>query len=67
MSFIKRRLREFHVVVVQLLERNVPKSVMHVQSYCFADQTYYFLMFSLPSPSSLLKLPFNVLVLVLFY
>ena len=49
--------RPFHVVVVQRRLRNVQKRVMHVQSCCFAIA---FLPFSLPSPSSLLKLP-NVL------
>ena len=52
-SSTKREFRRhFHVVVVQRRLRNVQKSVMHVQSCCFA-----FLPFSLPSPSSLLKLP----------
>ena len=32
----------FHVVVVQEQQRNVQKSVMHVQSCCFAHQTYCF-------------------------
>ena len=32
----KREIRHFHVVVVQWQQRNVPKSVMHVQSCCFA-------------------------------
>ena len=31
---MKREIRHFHVVVVQKRERNVQKSVMHVQS-CF--------------------------------
>ena len=35
----KRENRRFHVVVVL---RNVQKSVMHVQSCCFACLTYYF-------------------------
>ena len=33
------------------------KIVMHLQICCFANQTYCFLPFSLPSASSLLKLP----------
>ena len=53
-SSIKREFRHLHVVVVQQRQRNVQKSVMHVQSCCFAIA---FLSFSLPSPSSLLKLP----------
>ena len=40
--FIKREIRRFHVVVVQKRERNIQKSVMHVQSCCFAYQTYCF-------------------------
>ena len=35
-SSIKREIRKFHVVVVQRWQRNLQKSVMHVQSYCFA-------------------------------
>ena len=33
---IEREIRHFHVVVVQKRERNLQKSVMHVQSCCFA-------------------------------
>ena len=47
------KVRQFHVVVVQLRQRNVQKSMMHVKSCWFAN----FLPFSLPSPSLLLKLP----------
>ena len=35
-SSTKREIRQFHVVVVQQRQRNVQKSVMHVQSCCFA-------------------------------
>ena len=35
-SSTKREIRHFHVVVVQRRQRNVQKSVMHVQSCCFA-------------------------------
>ena len=35
-SYIKRPVRDFHVVVVQWRQRNVEESVMHVQSCCFA-------------------------------
>ena len=35
-SSTKREIRQFHVVVVQRQKRNVQKSVMHVQSCCFA-------------------------------
>ena len=31
-----REIRKFHMAVVQLRLRNVQKSVMHVQSCCFA-------------------------------
>ena len=37
-SSTKREISHFHVVVVQWLQRNVQKSVMHVQSCCFANQ-----------------------------
>ena len=36
-SSTKREIRHFHVVVVQWRQRNVQKSVMHVQSCCFAN------------------------------
>ena len=39
----KLNIWSFHVVVVQEQQRNVQKSVMHVQSCCFAHQTYCFL------------------------
>ena len=39
-SSTKREIRHFHVVVVQRRLRNVQKSVMHVQSCCFANLTY---------------------------
>ena len=51
----KREIRYFHVAVVQWRQRNVHKSVMHVQSCCFAHLKLFPL--SLPSPSPLLKLP----------
>ena len=35
-SLTKREIRHFHVVVVQWQQRNVQKSMMHVQSCCFA-------------------------------
>ena len=35
-SSTKREIRHFHVVVVQRRKRNVQRSVMHVQSCCFA-------------------------------
>ena len=51
------KLQTVHVEVVQQQQRNVQKSVLHVQSFCFANKPIVFLLFSLPSPSSLLKLP----------
>ena len=38
-SSSKREIRHFHVVVVQRRQRNVQKSVMHVQSCCFTNRT----------------------------
>ena len=35
-SSIKREITQFHLVVVQGRQRNVQKSLMHVQSCCFA-------------------------------
>ena len=59
--FIKRahEIRKFHVAVVQPRLRNVQKSVMHVQSCCFANNLLLCLLFSLPS--SLLKLSIVVI------
>ena len=55
--------RRFRVVVVQWRQRNVPKSVMHVQSCTFCQyKLIAFMSFSLKSPSSLLK--FRNIVLV---
>ena len=57
-----REIRKFHVVVVQRRQRNVQKSMMHVQSCCFAHiNLLFFLPFSLPLPSLLLKLPIVVI------
>ena len=39
-SSTKREIRHFHVVVVQRRLRNVQKSLMEVQSCCFANLTY---------------------------
>ena len=39
-SSTKREIRHFHDVVVQRRLRKVQKSVMHVQSCCFANLTY---------------------------
>ena len=40
-SSTKREIRHFHVVVVQQRHRNVHKSVIHVQSCCFACPNVY--------------------------
>ena len=40
-SSTKREISHFHVVVVQQRHRNVHKSVMHVQSCCFAYPNLY--------------------------
>ena len=37
MPSTKREIRHFNVVVVKQRQRNVQKSVMHVQSCCFAN------------------------------
>ena len=44
-SSTKREIRHFHVVVVQRRQRNVQKSVMHVQSCCFANLTFCLFFF----------------------
>ena len=41
-SMIKREIRHFPVVVVQWRQRNVQKSVMHVQCCCLDYSTYCF-------------------------
>ena len=52
----KREIRHFHVVLVQARQRNVQKSVMHVQSCCFGYlNQLLFLPFSLTAPSSFIK------------
>ena len=55
-------LKQFHVAIAQRRLGNTQKSVMHVQSCRFAkNKPIAFLPFSLPSPSSLLKLPIVVI------
>ena len=49
--------RKFHVAVVQQRLRNVQKSVMHVQSWFFANLNLFFCC----SPSPLQKLPIVVI------
>ena len=41
-SSTKCEVRHFHVVVVHWRQRNVQKSVMHVQGCCFSSLTYFF-------------------------
>ena len=57
-SSIKRSIRKFHVLVMQCRQRNVPRRVMHVRVVVLVIKPIAFLTFSLPSPSSLLNLPF---------
>ena len=40
-SSLKRKVRHFHVVVVQWWQRNVQKSVLHMQCRFFAYWTYW--------------------------
>ena len=40
-SSLKREVTHFHVVVVQWWQRNVQKSVLHVQCFFFAYWTYW--------------------------
>ena len=42
---VKREIRQFHVVVVQRRPGNVQKSVMYVQSCCFARLNLLFFFF----------------------
>ena len=42
MFSLKREMRHFDVVVFQLRQRNLQRGVMHVQSCCFANETYCF-------------------------
>ena len=57
-SSIKREIRHVHVAVMQKRAKKCPKkSVVHVQTCCFANKTYCFLTFSLPSARLDLKLP----------
>ena len=58
LSSTKREIRHFHILVMQRQQRNVQKSVMHVQSCCFANlNLLLFFLFWLPSLSLLPKLP----------
>ena len=56
-------IKEYHGVVVRWRQRNVQKSVMQVRAellFCSCTPIA-FLLFSLSSPSSLLKLPINLM------
>ena len=48
-------------------QRNVQKSMVHVQSCFFANKTYCFLTFSLPSASLDLKVPNNKSIRMLIF
>ena len=63
-SCTKRLIGKFHALVVQRRQRNVPKSLIYVQSCCFKLLLFVWFFFMtlslslpLPSPSSLMKLP----------
>ena len=58
-SSTKREIRHFLVVVAQRRLRNVQESMTHMPKllFCQSKPIIAFLRFSLPSPSSLLKLP----------
>ena len=42
---MNREIRKFHIAVMQQLQRNVQKSMMHVQSFCFANLHVHLLLF----------------------
>ena len=50
-SSTKREIGHYHLVVVQWRQRNVQKSVMHVQSCCFALSSYSFFCFLVAAAS----------------
>ena len=52
----KLKIWSFHVVVAQGQQRNAQKSVLHVQSCCFAHLTYC-LTFPLPSQLCFREVP----------
>ena len=57
----KREIRDFHAVVVQWRPRNVQNSVLHVQSCCFANQTYCFFDVLATDDAVVVKAPYYVL------
>ena len=56
---MKCQIRQFHVVVVQKRQRNVQKSVMHLQSCCFALLNLFFFYVLVTIASSDRKVPNN--------
>ena len=46
-----------NLVISGGLQRNVPRIITHVHSYCIAHETFYLAMFPLPLPFGVLKLP----------
>jgi len=55
---LEHEIRKFQVTVMQWRLRSVQKSVMHMQSYCFANKNLLlFLLFLAPSPLLLHNLP----------
>ena len=56
-SIKRRRIGRFHVVVVQWTSKKCTKSVMYVQSSCFAHKSNFSLTLLLLLSSSLLKVP----------
>ena len=53
----ERKIWQFHVVVFQGWQRNVQKSLMHVQSCCFANETYCFFDVLVSVPVVVAKAP----------
>ena len=51
-SSTKCEVRDFHVVVVHWRQRNVQKSVMHVQGCCFSNLTFFFFLPLTTTPAS---------------
>ena len=67
--FVKRvrKSSKSHVAAVQRRLRNVQKSVMHVQSSCFADINLLLFPVLFAVPTSLLKLPIDVIQKFCYY
>ena len=58
-SIKRETFSHFHVVVVQKRQRNVQKSTMYARSYCFAYQTFFYVLVAIASLD--LKVPIDVL------